>query len=112
MTATTALRRDDGDLLVGQRQTVPAQRRHPVEGSPWIQLEQRDPTARRPVERAVVALPDVPKNAAIVVSPFGSESFGTALISSITDGVLVQQVCIFRKAEHTAELATPFAPAP
>ena len=64
------------------------------------------------VAKVCMALPDVPKNAAIVVSPFGSESFGTALISSVTDGVLAQQVCIFRKAEHTAELASPFAPAP
>lgn len=60
------------------------------------------------VARVCLALPDAPKNAAIVVSPFGSESYGTALISSIAEGVLQQQVCIFRKSDHTAELAAPF----
>lgn len=64
------------------------------------------------VAQVCLALPDAPAAAAIVVSPFGSESYGTALISSVTDGVLEQRVCIFRKSDHTAELAAPFPAAP
>lgn len=63
------------------------------------------------VARVCLALPDAPKAAAIVVSPFGSEQYGAALISWVAEGVLQQQVCIFRKSDHAAELAAPF-PAP
>ena len=64
------------------------------------------------VAKACLALPDAPKDAAVQVSPFGSESYGAALITWVTDGVLQQQVCIFKKADHSAELATPFGVAP
>jgi hypothetical protein len=62
------------------------------------------------VAAACLALPDVPENAAIEVSPFGSESYGAALVTSISFGVVEQQVCIFDKADRHAELATPFMP--
>lgn len=65
---------------------------------------------RAEVAAACLALALAPQNAAVVVSPFGSETYGAALISSITAGVLEQQVCIFDKATRRAELASPFAP--
>ena len=64
------------------------------------------------VAEVCLALPDAPKGAAVEVSPFGSQSYGAALVTSISDGVLVRQVCIFDKARHTAELAAPFLTAP
>jgi hypothetical protein len=62
------------------------------------------------VAAACLALPDAPQNAAVEVSPFGSATYGAALVTSITDGVIEQQVCIFDKATRTAELASPFMP--
>ena len=50
------------------------------------------------------------QGAAVEVSPFGSESYGAAIVTSITDGVLARQVCIFDKQSHKAELAAPFLP--
>ena len=61
-------------------------------------------------EVAAACLALTPQDAAVTVSPFGSETYGAALVSSITDGVLEQQVCIFDKATRRAELASPFAP--
>lgn len=60
------------------------------------------------VAAACLALPDAPLNAAIEVSPFGSERYGAAVITSITAGVMEQQVCIFDKTSRAAELASPF----
>ena len=65
---------------------------------------------RAEVAAACLALPDAPQNAAVTVSPFGSESYGAALVTSITAGVLEQQVCIFDKTTRAAELASPFIP--
>lgn len=62
------------------------------------------------VAAACLALPDAPPNAAVEVSPFGSASYGAALVTSITNGVLERQVCIFDKTSRAAELATPFMP--
>lgn len=62
------------------------------------------------VAATCLALPDAPQNAAVTVSPFGSESYGAALVTSITAGVLQQQVCIFDKTTRAAELASPFMP--
>ena len=67
---------------------------------------------RAEVAKACLALPDAPKDAAVQVSPFGSESYGAALITWVTDGVLQQQVCIFKKSDHSAELAAPFGVGP
>ena len=64
------------------------------------------------VAQACLALPDAPKNAVVEVSPFGSESYGAALITWVEAGVLLRQICIFDKSDHTAELAAPFQPAP
>ena len=60
------------------------------------------------VAKACLGLPDAPKNAAVQVSPFGSESYGAAVITWVEAGVLQSQVCVFRKSDHTAELAAPF----
>ena len=65
---------------------------------------------RAEVAAACLALPDAPQNAAVMVSPFGSESYGAALVTSITAGVLEQQVCIFNKTTRAAELASLFTP--
>lgn len=62
------------------------------------------------VAATCLALPDAPPNAAVEVSPFGSESYGAALVSTITDGKLEQQICIFDKTTRAAELASPFLP--
>jgi hypothetical protein len=62
------------------------------------------------VAAACLALPDAPQNAAVQVSPFGSESYGAALVTSITDGVIAQQICIFDKTSRAAELASPLMP--
>ncbi len=62
------------------------------------------------VAAACLALPDAPQNAATEVSPFGSENYGAAVITSISDGKVWQQICIFDKLSRVAELASPFAP--
>lgn len=62
------------------------------------------------VAAACLALPDAPQNAAVEVSPFGSVTYGAALVTSITDGVMERQICIFDKASRAAELAAPFMP--
>ena len=64
------------------------------------------------VATACLALPDAPKGAAVEVSPFGSESYGAALITWVEAGVVQRQMCIFRKSDHKAELAAPFQVAP
>ena len=63
---------------------------------------------RAEVAAACLALPDAPPNAVVEVSPFGSQTYGAALVTSITAGVLEQQVCIFDKSSRAAELASPF----
>jgi len=63
---------------------------------------------RSEVAATCLALQDAPKNAAVEVSPFGSESYGAAIVTSITDGIVTRQVCIFDKQSHKAELAAPF----
>lgn len=62
------------------------------------------------VAAACLALPNAPRNAAVQVSPFGSESYGTAMVTSITDGVMEQQICVFDKTSRVAEIASPLIP--
>jgi hypothetical protein len=78
---------------------------HASSGDAWAEFQAE-------VAKVCLALPDAPKGAAVQVSPFGSESYGAALITWVEAGVLQQQVCIFDKVAHTAELAAPFAATP
>lgn len=67
---------------------------------------------RARVETACAALlPDEGGETAIEVNPFGSESYGAALlITSHADGSADRYVCIFDKQAGTAELTAPFTP--
>ncbi|UXU73968.1 MULTISPECIES: hypothetical protein [unclassified Paracoccus (in: a-proteobacteria)] len=66
---------------------------------------------RTDVETACSALAPQGGETAIEVNPFGSESYGAALlITSHPDGAADRYVCIYDKARGTAELTAPFTP--
>ena len=67
---------------------------------------------RAKVEDACAALaPDEGSETVIEVNPFGSESYGAALlITSHADGSADRYVCIYDKRAGTAELTAPFTP--
>ncbi|WP_232816561.1 hypothetical protein [Paracoccus zhejiangensis] len=68
---------------------------------------------RAEVETACTALiPDEGGEAVIEVNPFGSESYGAALIiNTLPDGAGADRyVCIYDKEAKTAEITAPFLP--
>lgn len=70
----------------------------------WVQF-------RADVETACSALVPEKGETAIEVNPFGSESYGAALlITSFPDGGADRYVCIYDKAAQKAELTGPFTP--
>jgi hypothetical protein len=48
----------------------------------------------------------------IEVIPFGSPSYGVALVDLVTASGTDRMVCIFDKHNRTAELTAPFTPTP
>ena len=66
---------------------------------------------RADVEKACTALAPTEGETAIEINPFGSESYGAALlITTLPDGGADRYVCIYDKQAKTAELTAPFAP--
>ncbi|WP_255469800.1 hypothetical protein [Paracoccus sp. FO-3] len=66
---------------------------------------------RKDVESACTALAPEAGETAIEVNPFGSESYGAALlITTLADGGVDRYVCIYDKQAGTAELTAPFTP--
>lgn len=66
---------------------------------------------RADVERACTALAPSQGETAIEVNPFGSESYGAALlITTLPDGGADRYVCIYDKQSKQAELSAPFVP--
>ena len=67
---------------------------------------------RAEVETACTALvPDEGGETVIEVNPFGSESYGAALlITTFPDGAADRYVCIYDKEAKTAEATAPFLP--
>ena len=66
---------------------------------------------RKDVETACTALAPQEGETAIEINPFGSESYGAALlITTLADGGVDRYVCIFEKKAGTAELTAPFTP--
>lgn len=66
---------------------------------------------RAEVEKACTALAPTEGETAIEINPFGSESYGAALlITTLPDGGADRYVCIYDKQAKTAELTAPFTP--
>lgn len=66
---------------------------------------------RAEVKTACDALAPHDGETVIEVNPFGSESYGAAmLITSMPDGTADRYVCIFDKQTKTAEITAPFPP--
>ena len=66
---------------------------------------------RADVEKACTALAPTDGETAIEVNPFGSDSYGAALlITTLPDGSADRYVCVYDKQAKTAELTAPFMP--
>lgn len=66
---------------------------------------------RTAVEAACTPLAQAPADArvAVEVNPFGSESYGAALVTvTLADGSADRMVCIYDKTAKTAEMTAPF----
>lgn len=66
---------------------------------------------RDAVKQSCRALVDAPDGAAVAVevSPFGSETYGAALVVVDRPAGVDRMICIFDKATRKAEMAAPFA---
>ena len=72
-------------------------------------------TFRTDVQAACAQITDVPKgaSASYAVNPFGSESYGAALVTvTLKDGTADRMVCIYDKQNKTAEMTAPFGDMP
>lgn len=72
-------------------------------------------TFRTDVQAACAQITDVPKgaSASYAVNPFGSESYGAALVTvTLKDGTADRMVCIYNKQNKTAEMTAPFGDMP
>lgn len=66
---------------------------------------------RADVEKACSALAPTEGETAIEINPFGSQSYGAALlITTLPDSGVDRYVCIYDKQAKTAELTAPFTP--
>ncbi|GLS80320.1 I78 family peptidase inhibitor [Paracoccus marinus] len=72
-------------------------------------------TFRTDVQAACAQITDVPEgaSASYAVNPFGSESYGAALVTvTLKDGTADRMVCIYNKQNKTAEMTAPFGDMP
>lgn len=72
-------------------------------------------TFRTDVQAACAQITDVPEgaSASYAVNPFGSESYGAALVTvTLKDGTADRMVCIYDKQNKTAEMTAPFGDMP
>ncbi len=63
---------------------------------------------RAEVEAACLALLDFPGEPMIEVNPFGSASYGAALVTMTLGDAQDRMLCIFDKTTKLAELTAPF----
>ncbi len=70
-------------------------------GDAWVQF-------RVDVAAACLALVTDPGTATVEVSPFGSESYGVALVTLRGAGGEDRMICVYDKSTARAELAAPF----
>ncbi len=66
---------------------------------------------RAEVEAACAALVTGPGTIAVEVNPFGSETYGAAIVTVTADWGTDRMICIFDKTTRAAELTAPFPPA-
>lgn len=64
---------------------------------------------RQKVQTTCAALVQEPGTVTIEVNPFGSESYGAALVSVATPQATYRMICIMDKGTGQAELTVPFA---
>lgn len=79
----------------------------------WASTEDAWDSFRASVQTACEALVQAPPGASVTieVNPFGSESYGTALVSIGHPAGTDRMVCILDKRSGTAELTAPFTDA-
>ena len=65
---------------------------------------------RKDVATACLALVQGPGETQIEVNPFGSESYGVALVDLVAPAGTDRMVCIYDKVTKKAELTGPFLP--
>jgi hypothetical protein len=64
---------------------------------------------RAAVEQACLAITEWPGSITVEVNPFGSESFGAAIVTAVSEGEgTARMICIYDKRTGTAELTAPF----
>ncbi|MGQ0564085.1 MAG: hypothetical protein ACT4OK_03310 [Gemmobacter sp.] len=64
---------------------------------------------RAEVEAACLAILEEPGEITVEVNPFGSQSFGAAIVTATSEGMGTQRmICIYDKATRAAELTAPF----
>lgn len=63
---------------------------------------------RQMVQTACAALVQDEGTVTVEVNPFGSESFGAALVSVATDQTTERMICVVDKVTSKAELTGPF----
>lgn len=61
---------------------------------------------RKQVETACLGLLEDPGKITIEVDPFGTQTFGVALISVVNDAWSARYICVMDKATGAAELST------
>ncbi|WEF22911.1 hypothetical protein [Paracoccus sp. S3-43] len=68
---------------------------------------------RADVETACLALTDAPDTPSVTVevNPFGSESYGAAVLTVTQDTGTDRMICIFNKQTRATEITAPFADA-
>jgi hypothetical protein len=70
-------------------------------GDAWDQF-------RADVGAACLALVQGPGTATVEVNPFGSDSYGVALVTLSSDAGEDRMICVYDKTRKTAELSAPF----
>ena len=70
-------------------------------GDAWDQF-------RADVGAACLALVQGPGTATVEVNPFGSDSYGVALVTLASGAGKDRMICVYDKASKTAELSAPF----
>jgi hypothetical protein len=68
---------------------------------------------REKVETQCLALVDVPESTSVSVevNPFGSETYGAALVTAVHVDGTERMICIFHKQTGLAEITAPFTDA-
>jgi len=70
-------------------------------GDAWDQF-------RAEVGAACLALVQGPGTATVEVNPFGSDSYGVAVVTLSSGAGTDRMICVYDKASKTAELSAPF----